>query len=305
MSEQQSCPKCGKTFSGDTAGGACPSCMMAMALPPTAKNASANGETIALDGHFYAPRPDELTEKFPNLEILELLGHGGMGAVYRARQINLDRIVALKVLSPRLGVDPSFAERFAREAKTLAKLNHPNIVTVFDFGQAGELYYLIMELVEGVNLRDAIQAETVPPQTALAIVPQVCEALQYAHDHGVVHRDIKPENILIGDRNQVKIADFGLSKMLSAGQTEFTLTGTHQVMGTRNYMAPEQIEKPMTVDHRADIYSLGVVFYELLTGELPCDARALRSAPPARMAEILAKDPPKPSTRAERTESAA
>ena len=135
-----------------------------------------------------------------------------------------------------------------------------------------------MEYVEGANLRSAIQSARLSPVEALAIVPQICEALQYAHDESVVHRDIKPENILIDNRGRVKIADFGLAKIIGAAGAgdraatvarDFTLTGTHQVMGTMHYIAPEQIEKPQTVDHRADIYSLGVVFYEMLTGGLP------------------------------------
>ena len=126
-----------------------------------------------------------------------------------------------------------------------------------------------MEYIDGVNLRQAIQSGAVKPQEALAIVPQICEALQYAHDKGIVHRDIKPENILIDKRGRVKIADFGLAKLLGPTAGDVSLTGTEQVMGTLRYMAPEQLEGSKSVDHRADIYSLGVVFYEMLTGELP------------------------------------
>ena len=192
-----------------------------------------------------------------------------MGAVYKARQRGLDRLVALKILPPEVGKDPSFAERFSREARALAKLNHPNIVGVYDSGNAGGLYYLLMEYVDGVNLREAIQTKELTPAEALAIVPQICEALQYAHDEGIVHRDIKPENILLDKKGRVKIADFGLARLLSHAPDNFTLTGSHQVMGTPRYMAPEQMEGSRDVDHRADLYSLGVVFYEMLTGELP------------------------------------
>ena len=147
-----------------------------------------------------------------------------MGAVYKARQKNLDRIVALKVIPPEAAKDPAFAERFTREARALARLNHPNIVTVYDFGQAGDVYYLLMEYVDGVNLRHALQASRLQPHEALAIVPQICDALQYAHDQGVVHRDIKPENILLDRSGRVKIADFGLAKLLGKGPDDFTLT---------------------------------------------------------------------------------
>ncbi len=268
------CPHCQKTLPDRSPAGLCPRCLLAAGLSQSARPGP---ETLSLDGFFNAPQVDELAPLFPQLTILDLLGHGGMGAVYRARQNNLDRPVALKILAPRLGRDPGFAERFAREARTMARLNHPNIVTVFDSGQAGPYYYLIMELVDGVNLREAILSGSVTPSEALAIVPKICDALQYAHDEGIIHRDIKPENILIGQRGQVTIADFGLAKLLGTTDHSFTLTGTHQVLGTRNYMAPEQIEKPQTVDHRADIYSLGVVFYELLTGELPLGRFSLPS----------------------------
>jgi len=220
-------------------------------------------------GGFTPPKPHQLAQHFPQLEILDLIAHGGMGAVYKARQRGLDRMVALKILPPEVSQDPAFAERFSREARALARLSHPNIVVVHDSGNAGGLYYLLMEYVDGINLREAIQTNELTPAEALAIVPQICEALQYAHDEGVVHRDIKPENILLDKKGKVKIADFGLARLLGQAADNFTLTGTHQVMGTPRYMAPEQMEGSHEVDHRADIYSLGVVFYEMLTGELP------------------------------------
>jgi predicted Ser/Thr protein kinase len=217
---------------------------------------------------FIAPTIEEMAPHFPQLEILEVLGHGGMGVVYKARQIELDRVVALKILRPNISQDAGFAERFLREARALAKLNHPNIITVYDFGRKDALYFFIMEFVDGTNLRHVERVGQLSPAAALNIVPQICSALQYAHDNGVVHRDIKPENILLTKSGDVRIADFGLAKL--AGMDDHApLTGTWQVMGTPHYMAPEQFEKPNTVDHRADIYSLGVVIYELLTGELP------------------------------------
>jgi serine/threonine protein kinase len=218
---------------------------------------------------FVPPKPAVLAKHFPHLEILGLHGQGGMGAVYKARYRQLDRLVALKILPPQAAEDPAFAERFTREARALARLSHPHIVTVHDFGRADGLYYLVMEFVDGVNLRQMLQAGKLEPREALAIVPQVCEALQYAHDEGVVHRDIKPENILVDKKCRVKIADFGLVKLLGRGPTPYTLTGSQPVLGTPHYMAPEQVERPQAVDHRADIYSLGVVFYEMLTGNLP------------------------------------
>jgi serine/threonine-protein kinase len=220
-------------------------------------------------GVFEPPTVGRLAELFPALEIIELLGAGGMGAVYKARQSGLDRLVALKILPEEFGHDVKFALRFTREARTLAKLSHPNIVSVHEFGKVQDTYYLLMEFVDGSTLRDIVKAGQLSPQHALAIVPHLCDALQYAHDKGIVHRDIKPENILIARDGSVKIADFGLSRILGNESHQEMLTGTHQVIGTPRYMAPENLEGSHNVDHRADIYSLGVVFYEMLTGELP------------------------------------
>ena len=226
-----------------------------------------------------APDLDAVRAALPQFEILGLIGQGGMGAVYKARQPQLDRFVALKILTPPPGADQHFAERFQREARALARLSHPHIVTVHDFGQAGAFFYLLMEFVDGVNLRQAMKAGRFTPEQALAVVPPICEALQYAHDHGIVHRDIKPENLLLDKTGRLKIADFGIAMMMGAApenpggafaaQTAGGLT-QGSVLGTPQYMAPEQSAPSSSpVDHRADIYSLGVVLYELLTGELP------------------------------------
>jgi len=266
MNESLSCPKCGAVLPGT---GICATC---------AANFLQGEPTVAPGEPFVPPTVTELAEKFPQLEIFELIGKGGMGAVYRARQRELDRIVALKILPPGIGDDPAFAERFAREARALAKLSHPNIVTLFEFGRAEDgPYFFLMEFVDGVNLRQLLHAERISPREALEIVPQICDALQFAHDHGIVHRDIKPENILLDRRGRVKVADFGLAKLIGSGvETEgegttasADLTGAGKILGTPSYMAPEQTARPDAVDHRADIYALGVVFYQMLTGELP------------------------------------
>ena len=205
-----------------------------------------------------------------------------MGVVYKARQPKLDRLVALKLLPQSLAADAAFAERFNREARVLARLNHPNIVTVHDFGQSGGFFYLLMEFVDGVNLRQAMQAGRFTPQQALVLVPKICEALQFAHDEGILHRDIKPENILLDTHGRVKIADFGIAKLVGEAREKVTLTASGLAVGTPHYMAPEQLEHPQDVDQRADIYSLGVVFYEMLTGELPIG----RFAPPSQKTSV-------------------
>src|SRR6187551_3439885 len=199
------CPRCGAILTS-SARGLCPRCLMAEAMQPTAP-----GEvTIA------APlTPAELAPHFPQLEILECLGRGGMGVVYKARQKSLNRLVALKLLAPERADDPQFAVRFEKEAQALAALNHPHIVAVHDFGQAGGFYFLLMEFVDGVNLRQAMRAGRFTPGQALAVVPPVCEALQFAHEHGIVHRDIKPENLLLDREGRVKIADFGIAKIMA------------------------------------------------------------------------------------------
>jgi hypothetical protein len=279
---------------------------------------TASGSEGGGNAGFVPPPVDSIAKLFPQLEVLELIGRGGMGAVYKARQPGLDRLVALKILPPKAGSDPGFAERFTREARALARLSHPNIVGVYDFGQVSgagvspaspagvpptaesgappgasqpstlnpqplpSLHYFLMEYVDGPNLRQLERAGKLSPREALQIVPQICEALQYAHDEGIVHRDIKPENVLLDKKGRVKIADFGLAKILGREPQDFHLTGVGQIMGTPNYMAPEQVEHPQSVDHRADIYSLGVVFYEMLTGELPLG----KFAPPSRKVQV-------------------
>ena len=208
-----------------------------------------------------------------------------MGAVYKARQPKLDRFVALKILLRRHEDgkgDVAFAQRFAREARALARLNHPNIVAVYDYGEAGGYPFLVMEYVEGLTLRQLLQHGKLAPEEALAIVPKICEALQFAHQKGIVHRDIKPENILLDKAGQVKITDFGIAKVIRPGAPDRSLTGAKDVVGTPHYMAPEQIEEPAKVDHRADIYSLGVVFYEMLTGELPLG----KFQPPSKKVQV-------------------
>ncbi len=202
----------------------------------------------------------------PNVVVENFIGAGGMGAVYRARQTHLDRPVALKVLDPARIGDARFAERFAREARAMARLDHPAIVRLYDFGQAGSWLWLVIELVEGANLREVLRTGNLAPSEALRIAPQLCEALAHAHAAGVVHRDLKPENILIDGKGRPHIADFGLAK-LRDDVGEQSATGA--IIGTLPYMAPEQIAGAVAVDHRADLYALGVILYEMLTGTLP------------------------------------
>jgi hypothetical protein len=215
------------------------------------------------------PTPAELSDLFPDLEIRELIGTGGMGCVFRVHQTKLDRTVALKILPKELASDSMFAERFSREARAMARLNHPNVIRVYDYGRANDVCYLMMEHMDGMNLRDLLDAGELSAAEAIRIFNQVCDGLAFAHREGVVHRDIKPENILFSRDGHVSLADFGLARLALDSNCEVSLTQTRQAMGTLNYMAPEQWENPKDVDHRADIYALGILLYELLTGRVP------------------------------------
>lgn len=262
MSQIVICSQCSRALPPDAPDALCPYCLLAIADEPT---------TVATTPGFAAPSIEDLQSHFAidQLRIVKLIGSGGMGAVYQAQQPRLGRDVALKILPPEMAATAGFNDRFAREARVLAQLDHPNVVDVHDYGTAGPYSYLVLEFIDGVNLRELIRGGEMSPSDAMEVIPQLCDALQYAHDRGIVHRDIKPENILIDGSGRVKITDFGLAKLARTEEVDRRLTGTHQVMGTPSYMAPEQIERPKDVDHRADIYALGVVFYELLTGELP------------------------------------
>jgi serine/threonine protein kinase len=237
-------------------------------------------ETVVLaQAGFTPPTPAELASRFPNLEVIELLGHGGMGVVYKGRQPFLDRLVAIKLIRPDLQADDTFQERFLREARTLAKLRHPFIVTVFDVCRSDDLYCLVMEYVEGVSLRQLLTDGSITQRDALDFAQQITDALQHAHETGVIHRDIKPENVLVDSHQRLRLVDFGLATLLGP-EAQTHRADDDRVVGTLRYMAPEQITMPQSVDHRADIYSTGVVFYEMLAHELP----GLDRVPPSQKA---------------------
>jgi tRNA A-37 threonylcarbamoyl transferase component Bud32 len=279
MDSQKHCSGCNKPLALNAPQGLCPECLIKAGLG-TGVDIGPETEAGGPGIPFTPPKPEALAQHFSQLEILEFIGQGGMGAVYKVRQKQLDRIVALKILPPQAASGTGFAERFTREARALAKLNHPHIVTLYEFGQTNGLFYFLMEFVDGANLRQLLNAGRIDPKAALAIVPQICDALQFAHERGIVHRDIKPENILLSLEGRIKIADFGVAKIMAQASDETSvekisgapsgeMTEAGSVLGTPQYMAPEQFAHPLEVDHRADIYSLGVVLYQMLTGELP------------------------------------
>jgi serine/threonine protein kinase len=241
------------------------------------------------------PTAEEIAPWFPDYEIQSLAGRGGMGAVYRAIHRKLARPVAIKLLPAELAARDGVAARFEREARALAQLNHPGIVALHDFGRTdGGHLFIVMEYVDGTDLSRLLHAEggALGVPQALEIVSQVCDALQYAHNHGFVHRDIKPGNVLVDREGRVKIADFGLAKLVderTAPGPATPLSATGLAVGTPDYTAPEQL-RGGPVDHRADIYSLGVMFYEMLTGDLPRGAwtpPSQRTAAPVRLDEVV------------------
>ncbi len=234
----------------------------------------------------WPPPPEALAGVLPGYEITALLGRGGMSAVYKGIQTSLERDVAIKLLSPELSADPEFEVRFHREAKAMARLNHPHIVQIYDYGrtEAGQ-HYIVMEYVDGSDLHQIVRSGQLDAERTLKAVTQVCDALQYAHSLGFIHRDIKPGNILLNRQGVLKVGDFGLAKLLSESAPEAQaqaddgqrLTRSGAAMGTPHYAAPEQLDGQGDVDHRADLYSLGVMFYEMLTREMPRGAPKLPS----------------------------
>jgi serine/threonine protein kinase len=220
---------------------------------------------------------------FGRYEILDKLGEGAMGVVYRARDATLGRVVALKMLSADLGAEEELHQRFQREAEAIGRLSHPNIVTVYDVGEAAGQLYMAMELLEGDDLRSLIEKRTaIAPADRVRILVQICAGLAYAHSRGVVHRDIKPANILVGSDGRVKILDFGLARVSARS----TITRRGVILGTPDYMAPEQA-MGKGVDRRSDVFSAGAVFYEFLTLEKPFKGKTLHAV----LYQIISEDP--------------
>lgn len=213
---------------------------------------------------FQAPDIDEVALLFPAYDIHALIACGGMGAVYQATQRSLERTAAIKILPKEFSTDEEFRKGFESEAKAMAKLNHPNLISVYDFGEVDGMLYIVMEYVDGKSLYHSSHSRAVDPSDALRIVIQVCAGLHHAHTHGILHRDIKPANILLDSSINPRIGDFGLARA-----TESQIEEGEQIYGTPGYTAPEVIEPPYTFDQRADVFSVGVMLHELLSGKLP------------------------------------
>ena len=276
------CPNC--TFTNPEGAAACGRCSTPLksAAAPPKPAAGQSEQTEFRRGQMVASR----------YTVLDMIGRGGMGCIYRVQDNALKEEVALKTLLPQFVRDKMVVERFFNEARIARALSHPNVVRVHDIGMTGDTIYISMELIRGQSLRTMLESlpagQQMPLRTTLNIIDQLCVALEYAHDH-TVHRDIKPENVMVTPEGQVKLMDFGISKLMDTTR----LTGTAVVMGTPFYMSPEQIRSSADVDLRADIYSVGVVLYEILTGNVPSGvpkpaSQLSREVPPA-LDQIVAK----------------
>lgn len=247
MATIRSCLECGALFTGSS----CPNCRE---KEETTKRIQA------------ASPPLGSGQRFHGLEVIELLDRGGMGLVYKARAAD-GTVVALKILPPEKALDPQFGGRFGRETRVMKSLSHPNIVAIHEFGFERDLYFLTMEYVDGTGVRQLIEGGSSSRSAIGSLLFQLLDALEYAHGRGIVHRDIKPENLIVEGSGRLKVLDFGLAKMMS---DEYGgLTETFTALGSEHYMAPEQMENAKNADSRADLYSAGVVLYEMLTGRPP------------------------------------
>jgi serine/threonine protein kinase len=213
---------------------------------------------------FVAPEPADLAPLFPGYDIQGLIATGGMGAVYRAVQKSLDRTVALKILPMEFSKDAAFCAGFEAEAKAMARLNHPNLIGVFDFGEVNGMLFIIMEFVPGQSVYHSAYGIAVDQMEVIRLVSGICNGLAHAHENGIIHRDIKPSNVLLDLNAQPKIGDFGLARPMDRKIEE-----GEEIFGTPHYTAPEVVDNPHGVDYRADIFSVGVMLHELLTGKLP------------------------------------
>src|SRR4051812_13714138 len=273
----EKCLQCGVVLDVKILSGLCPTCLLKQGLI---------GPLTQGTETFGAPSLESIAEAMRGLfEPVRFIGRGGMGAVYEGRHSSLNRTVALKVMLPPAAESGSITHsyhRFKREGRLPARLSHRNIVAVYDFGLGGNFLYFTMDFVDGPSLGQMLKSGPLIPSHAFELFLQLCDGLRHAHESRVIHRDIKPENLLVDKRGVLKIADFGLAKLNGGGASDEWPTEDGRGMGTLYYMAPEQFEEPQAVDHRADIYSAGVVLYEMLTGGRPLG----RFSAPSQKAEV-------------------
>ncbi|MBI2927870.1 MAG: serine/threonine protein kinase [Verrucomicrobia bacterium] len=296
MTASHSCPECGAPLGGDAPAGLCPRCLLAKALAAGSPGSAVGSPPGGV------PTAAELAKQFSDLEVRDLIARGGMGAVYRAWQKSLHREVALKILPSDLLQDEDFLDRFQREARLMARLDHPNVARVFDAGitDAGSPY-LVMEIIDGAAITDYCNDRQLGLRARLNLFLQVCDAVQHAHQKGIIHRDLKPSNILVAERDDrpaARVIDFGLARPATdPGADDAIWRSQAHAVGTPAYMSPEQAAGA-DVDTRSDVYSLGVLLYELLTGRTPFDDEQLRGASRTVVQRIIRETPiSRPSAR--------
>jgi serine/threonine protein kinase len=272
MTEPCYCPRCRAAITADSPAGLCPSCLMQMALERATESPdqSSGSENSTAEGAVADLAIPEIIRSFGDYELLQRVARGGMGVIYKARQICLNRIVAVKMMAPGLLVSEAEASRFQTEAEVIANLRHPNIVAVHDVGVFDGQRYFSMDYVEGQSLAAVVRDHPLQAQTAARQVKIIAEAIHYAHQQGILHRDLRPSNVLLDKNGNPRITDFGLAKKLFS---DSRLTATGAVLGTPSYMPPEQADgKSNRLGPASDVYSLGAILYELLTGRPPFQA---------------------------------
>jgi eukaryotic-like serine/threonine-protein kinase len=274
MPEKLKCQECGTELTSAPAEGLCPHCLMGMGIKLSGARADAAGsgpEHSTLNRTRLAE--GGVTHRLGDYELLQEIAHGGMGVVYRARQISLNRTVAVKMLLFGKFSSDEFVRRFHKEAEAAASLQHPNIVAIHEIGMAEGQHYYAMDFVEGENLAQMTKGRALPAKRAAAYLKAIAEAVQFAHHHGTLHRDLKPSNVIIDIFDQPRLTDFGLAKQFNAGDEQ---TATGAVLGSPGYMPPEQAgAKTCAIGPAADIYSMGAILYHLLTGRAPFTAETL------------------------------
>ncbi len=276
MSVTRLCEQCGKTLPPRAPGGLCPKCLLAQAVDAAIE--PANDDQPATQKPILAVA-DFSARRFGDYELLDKIAEGGMGAVYRARQLSLNRIVAVKMIQPGRVGSPEMVLRFRAEAEAAASLHHPNIVPIYETSECEGQHYFSMGFIEGKNLAEVVREGPLPPARAAQLLEKTAAAVHHAHQHGILHRDLKPSNVILDDAGEPHVTDFGLARRLS-GESTLTLTG--QVFGSPRFMPPEQASsRPGAVGVHSDIYGLGAILYYLLTAQALADelGRFLRGEP--------------------------
>src|SRR5262245_23399961 len=272
MTEPGHCPHCHVVLTADAPAGLCPRCLMQLALELTTGGPDQSSGSERFPAERFTPDimiPENL-RSFGDYELLQQIARGGMGVIYKARQISLNRIVAVKMMLPGLVVSEAEAQRFQTEAEAIANLRHPNIVAIYEVGAHEGRRYFSMDYIEGQSLAAMIRDRPLPEETAARYVKVIAEAMQYAHLQGILHRDLKPSNVLLDKTGKPCVTDFGLAKRMGS---DSRLTAAGVVLGTPSYMPPEQAAgKNKQIGPASDVYSLGAILYELLTGRPPFQA---------------------------------